>query len=114
MLAAGAWLAIALVGHPGPVVTGVAAQAKPASTASTSKPAAGSLSATELDKLLAPVALYPDALLAQMLQAAQNPGAVSALHLWMGKNANLKGTELQDAATKAGFEASLRGVDALS
>jgi hypothetical protein len=111
MLAGGAWLAIALVADPGLWLTDAAAQTKPASTASTSKPAAkpaaAAPSATELDKLLAPIALYPDALLAQILQAAQNPQAVSALHLWLGKNANLKGSELQDAASKAGFEASL-------
>jgi hypothetical protein len=109
-LAAGAWLTIALLADPGLLKNEVSAQSKPASTSSTAKPAAattaGSLPAAELDKLLAPIALYPDALLAQMLQAAQNPQAVAGLHLWLGKNTNLKGTELQDAATKAGFEAS--------
>src|SRR5262245_8822776 len=63
--------------------------------------------AEELDRLLAPVALYPDQLLGQILQASQNPGPVEALNLFMTKNATLKGTELQDAVSNAGFDATL-------
>ena len=62
--------------------------------------------AEELDRLLAPVALYPDQLLGQILICAQNPGNVDALNLWMGKNPALKGSELQDAVTNQGFEPS--------
>src|SRR5689334_6168460 len=60
----------------------------------------------QLDKLLAPVALYPDSLLAQMLISAGNPGKISALAEWMKSHQGVKGTELQDAATKSGFDAS--------
>ena len=60
-----------------------------------------------LDRLIGPIALYPDQLLAQMLMDAQNPGNVEALRLWMDKNKTLKGSELQDAAVKQGFDASL-------
>jgi len=60
----------------------------------------------DLDRLVAPIALYPDQLLAQMLLCAQNPGKVGALHEWMAANQALKGTELQDAAGKAGFAPS--------
>ena len=73
------------------------------------KPATGTTaapSASVLDGLLAPVALYPDALLAQMLVCTSNPGKVSMLQEWLASNTSLKGTELQDAATKAGFEPS--------
>ena len=59
-----------------------------------------------LDELLAPVALYPDALLAQILQCAQDPPKVTELDQWLKANSNLKGTSLQDAALKAGFEPS--------
>ena len=61
--------------------------------------------ADALDRLLAPIALYPDQLLAQMLLCASNPGKVAALGEWLASQ-TLKGTELQDAATKAGFEPS--------
>ena len=60
----------------------------------------------DLDKLLAPVALYPDALLAQMLLCTADPPKVIELRDWLAKNPTLKGTELQDAATVAGFEPS--------
>src|SRR5262245_973968 len=59
-----------------------------------------------LDRLLAPVALYPDQLLGQILICSQNPGNVDALNLWLGKNPTLKGTELQDAVTNQGFDPS--------
>ena len=63
-------------------------------------------SAAELDKLLAPIALYPDQLLAQMLLCAAKPAKVAALSEWLASHQSQKGTELQDAATKAGFEPS--------
>jgi Protein of unknown function (DUF3300) len=59
-----------------------------------------------LDQLLAPIALYPDSLLAQILMSAQDPPKVAELDKWLKSNANLKGTQLQDAAVKAGFDAS--------
>jgi hypothetical protein len=59
-----------------------------------------------LDKLLAPIALYPDSLLAQMLMSAADPPKVTELDKWLKSNASLKGTQLQDAAVKAGFDAS--------
>jgi hypothetical protein len=60
----------------------------------------------DLDRLLAPIALYPDQLLAQMLLCAANPGKVSALAEWLASNKTLQGSELQDAAVNSGFEAS--------
>ena len=60
----------------------------------------------ELDRLLAPIALYPDQLLAQMLVCAAKPGDVVALNGWLTTTTRLKGTELQDAAVAAGFEPS--------
>jgi len=59
-----------------------------------------------LDQLLAPIALYPDALLAQILMSAQDAPKVAELDKWLKANATLKGTQLQDAAVKAGFDAS--------
>jgi len=59
-----------------------------------------------LDELLAPIALYPDSLLAQMLMSATDAAKITELDKWMKANAALKGTALQDAAVKAGFDAS--------
>jgi len=57
-----------------------------------------------LDGLLAPVALYPDQLLAQMLEASKTPARIQEFSGWLIRNKALTGTELQDAATKAGFD----------
>jgi hypothetical protein len=81
----------------------VAADGRPAQSGATSTKAPAK--ADELDRLLAPVALYPDQLLAQMLLCASNPGKLGALSEWLASQ-TLKGSELQDAASKAGFEAS--------
>ena len=59
-----------------------------------------------LFRSLAPIALYPDPLLAQMLMSAQDPAKVSQLDQWLRSSPNLKGTELQNATVKAGFDAS--------
>ncbi len=59
-----------------------------------------------LDELLAPIALYPDSLLAQMLMSATDAAKITELDTWLKANQKLKGTPLQDAAVKAGFDAS--------
>ena len=60
----------------------------------------------DVDKLLAPIALYPDALLGPMLLSAGNPGTIGALSEWLRSHDKLKGTELQDAAKASGFAES--------
>jgi hypothetical protein len=72
----------------------------------TQTPAQAPLPTGTLDQLLAPVALYPDSLLAQMLMSATDPPKIAELDKWLKANQTLKGTQLQDAAVKAGFEAS--------
>ena len=59
-----------------------------------------------LDQLLAPIALYPDQLLAQILISAADAGGVLKLNEWLKGMTGVKGSQLQDAAIKAGFEAS--------
>lgn len=61
---------------------------------------------SDVDSLVAPVALYPDTLLAQILISAGDPVSVTKLDGWLKSNPSLKGTALQDAAVKAGFEPS--------
>ena len=73
-------------------------------TATQSAAGQQSLTAAELDLLLAPVALYPDSLLAQMLLAAATPDKLVEISAWLKKEAaTLKGTELQQAAEAQGF-----------
>ena len=60
-----------------------------------------------VEQLLAPIALYPDQLIAHILMGAQEPAKVTELDKWLKANKSLKGSPLQDAAVKAGFEPSL-------
>jgi hypothetical protein len=97
-------LALALIAAlPGSRLTATAEQ----QSASAAKKSAAAPSAEEIDRLLAPIALYPDQLLAQILMSASDPAKVRELNAWLKKNSTLKGTALQDAAVKAGFEPSL-------
>jgi hypothetical protein len=59
-----------------------------------------------LQQLLAPIALYPDPLLAQVLTSATSPGQVTEMTKWVQQNPNLQGSELQAAAQRKGFDAS--------
>jgi hypothetical protein len=93
---------LALVASQSPVLQAGQAQ-KPAPQQPAPK---STLSPEALDKLLAPIALYPDQLLAQMLLCAGNPGKVATLAEWVASNDSLKGSDLQAAAAKAGFDQS--------
>ena len=61
-----------------------------------------------VDDLVAPIALYPDQLLGQVLTAAMNPQEVLDGGNWLIQNQNLKGDALIDAAKQAGFGASMQ------
>src|ERR1700733_8129069 len=58
----------------------------------------------ELDQLLAPVALYPDSLLAQITTASTNPQEILDVDAWLQQNAGLTGAALQNAAQQQGFD----------
>ncbi len=61
-----------------------------------------SFSASQLEQLVAPVALYPDSLLMQVYMAATYPLEVVEADRWLEKNPSLSG-EVVDEAMK-GFE----------
>ena len=56
-----------------------------------------------LEELIAPVALYPDVILLQVLMAATNPQEVLDAGNWLLQNNSLTGKALDEAAQKAGF-----------
>jgi hypothetical protein len=85
-----------------PVQKPATGAAKPAAAPAPAKPSA---SGAALDTLTGPIALYPDALIAQILEASKDVAAVQKFAGWLKTNSALKGTELQDAAQKAGFAA---------
>src|SRR5262245_33885806 len=64
----------------------------------------------ELDSLVAPIALYPDDLLAQTLAASTYPLEIVQLQQWMNNNTNLKDKALADAVAKQPWDPSVQGL----
>src|SRR5271170_4914094 len=58
----------------------------------------------QLQQLLAPIALYPDTLLAQICAASGDPQQIVDANNWVKQNANLQGQALTDAAQRQGFD----------
>jgi len=67
----------------------------------------------QLDSLVAPIALYPDPLLAQTLAASTYPLEIIQLQQWLQKNKNLKDKALADAAAKQPWDPSVQALAAL-
>src|SRR6478672_4001092 len=68
------------------------------------------LSEDELDALVAPIALYPDALLAQVLMASTYPLEVVQAERWAKANKSLKGDKLKEAMSKQDWDASVKAI----
>jgi hypothetical protein len=93
-----------------PAAAAPAGAAAPAAQASADVPA---FSQQELDQLLAPIALYPDALLAQVLMAATYPLEIVTAERWVKANPGLKDKALEDALQKQSWDASVKSVCAV-
>ena len=63
-----------------------------------------------MEALLAPIALYPDPVLAQVLTAATNPQMVLDAGNWLIQNPDLRGRALDEAAEPLGFSPSMRAL----
>lgn len=68
------------------------------------------LAAAQLDALLAPIALYPDTLLAQVLMASTYPLEVVQAERWAAENKKLKGDALKAAAEKQPWDDSIKAL----
>jgi hypothetical protein len=71
---------------------------------------AAPLSANDLQQLVAPIALYPDALVAQVLGAATFPDQVQAAAGWLQQNQQLKGNDLMKAVDKQHWDPSVKAL----
>src|SRR5215469_13767019 len=74
------------------------------------QPAAPQLGRGELEKLLAPIALYPDDLVAQILTASTYPIEVVEAERWLSAHPNVHGDALQDAMQQQPWDASVKGL----
>ena len=85
---------------------GAAAQTPAAPAA----PSAQLLKPAELDQLVAPIALYPDPLLAQVLMASAYPLDIVQAERWLEANKNLKGDQLKAAVDKQPWDDSIKSL----
>jgi uncharacterized protein DUF3300 len=78
-------------------------------TANTAEPVEV-LSANQLDDLVAPIALYPDPLLSQILVAATYPIEVVEAYQWLQRNPGLAGSALTRAAEAQTWDPSIQAL----
>jgi hypothetical protein len=82
-------------------------QSEPATTTSSSSLPAASYTAAQLDKLVSPIALYPDALLAQVLVASTYPDQVNAAGALIARAPNMSDSDLADAVSAGQWDQSI-------
>src|ERR1700757_988899 len=105
-----ALLAVSLL--PGETLAFVPApEQAPASASGTTQ--AAKIPPDQLDSLVAPIALYPDPLLAQTLAASTYPLEIIQLQQWLEKNKNLKDKALADEVAKQSWDPSVQALAAL-
>jgi hypothetical protein len=85
----------------------------PAAQDASAEPAATKLPPDQLDSLVAPIALYPDPLLAQTLVAATYPLELIQLQQWLAKHPELKDKALADAVAKEPWDPSIQSMAAI-
>lgn len=88
----------------------VAATAAADGTAAPADKANAPLKPEELQALVAPIALYPDPLLAQVLMASTYPLEVVQASRWSKANPKLMGKDLEDAMLKQTWDASVKSL----
>jgi Protein of unknown function (DUF3300) len=73
-------------------------------------PNAAPLSSDQLDALVAPIALYPDNLVAQVLAAATFPDQVAIADYWVQQNKSLTGSALGTAVDQQTWDDSVKAL----
>ncbi len=91
----------------------VAQQPPPAPATAAANPAAKTFSQQELDQLLAPIALYPDPLLAQIFMASTYPLEVVQAARWSKENSKLTGKALEDALVQQPWDPAVKSLTAV-
>src|SRR3954447_3294451 len=98
------FVALALVFATSPALL---AQPTPSSPSSDDKPP---LKREELEQLLAPIALYPDSLLTQMLMASTYPLEIVQADRWAKEHKDLKGDALAKELEKQDWDPSVKSL----
>ncbi|HEX6829249.1 MAG TPA: DUF3300 domain-containing protein, partial [Burkholderiales bacterium] len=97
LVACGLAFPAALTAQPPPPPPGAPPAQAPASGAKT-------FSQEQLDQLMAPIALYPDPLLAQILMASTYPLEIVEAARWSKANPNVKDKALEDAMQQQSWD----------
>jgi hypothetical protein len=84
----------------------------PSSAPQANPQAAATIPAEQLDSLVAPIALYPDPLLAQVLAASTYPLELVQLQQWLSHNSGLSGEALSAAVAKQQWDPSVQAMAA--
>ncbi len=84
--------------------------APPNSQPAPTEPTVVPLGPDQLDNLVAPIALYPDPLLGQVLAASTYPLELVEAQQWLQQNPNLKGLELINAAKQQNWDPSVQAM----
>jgi hypothetical protein len=64
----------------------------------------------QLYSLVAPIALFPDNLLAQVLAGSTFPDQITTAYQWVQQNSTLKGQQLLEAVNQQSWDASVKGL----
>src|SRR5438128_10267501 len=64
----------------------------------------------QLQQLVAPIALYPDALVAQVLAASTYPTEIVEADRWMQQHPDLKGEQLAQAVNQTSWDPSVKAL----
>jgi hypothetical protein len=74
------------------------------------QPPTAPLTPEQLQQLVAPIALYPDALVAQILAASAYPTQIVEAERFLQQNPDLKGKDLADAVDKQDWDPSVKAL----
>jgi Protein of unknown function (DUF3300) len=77
-----------------------------------SAPSYTAQTADQLDQLVAPIALYPDSLVAQVLAASTFPAEIVEADRWVQANPDLKGDDLAKAVDQQTWDPSVKALTA--
>src|SRR5258706_10927456 len=100
-------LTFLLLGPAGPIG---AQEQNPTETSASATSTPAAFASDRLEKLAAPIALYPDALVAQILMASTCPLEVVEAARWVEKNPALKGAALEEALKQNEWDPSVKAL----
>lgn len=92
------------------IVPFVQSQEEPVAAPAPQTPAQKQFNQAQLEQLVAPIALYPDSLLAQVLAASTYPVDVVAAARWIKKNPNLSQDEIKAELQNKKWDPSVQGI----